>query len=158
MRRYALLASMLVAASVCHGSDIYPAIATNAWSLAHLASITQRLVASGTSLPAVASGAAGDLFILRPPGTWFRHDGSAWATMTIELASGTARPGAVGTGTQTFGGDKTFLGAVRSEAGFVASAGVSGLASSDIALPYQWGVSTWTLRVRGGLVVGVDTP
>lgn len=71
-------------------SELYPP-PTN-WSLGGVSSWSQPLIASGAALPAVASGAEGDLFILADVASWttYRHDGSGWVQ---QVASGSGGGG-----------------------------------------------------------------
>ena len=73
------------------GSGLYP-WPTN-WSFGGVASWSQPLIASGAALPAVGSGAAGDLFHLVDAASWtaYRHDGSGWVQ---QVASGSGGGGA----------------------------------------------------------------
>jgi hypothetical protein len=89
----ALLAVVLIAALMpiwAGGSDIYP-WPTN-YSLGGLASWSQPLLASGSSVPLVASLTIGDLYVVSDAASWtlYRRTGS---TMIQMVASGTGGGG-----------------------------------------------------------------
>jgi hypothetical protein len=78
MKLRILLILSLAVAVMASGSDLYPT--PTAWSWGSMASITQRLIASGTVLPPVASASVGELFldVSAVPYVLYRRAESTW--------------------------------------------------------------------------------
>lgn len=98
MKKISLVILFAALSAVASASTLYPPIAS--WSLAGLASKTQRLIASGT-LPAAGDAAEGELFLdtTTSPHIIYRKTGAAWVQ-----AGGSGSAGSGVTGTYRFPG------------------------------------------------------
>ena len=134
-----LLAIIIAIATSQASAGIY-SWPTN-WSLGGIASWSQPLIASGTTLPNDASGTAGDLFMLDDTAsqTWYRHNGSGFAQ--IRDAATLASLGVhVADSTDPHGQTTTFSNGVNLGAG-TPDAYVSRLATGMVQIA-TWAVIT----------------
>ena len=84
-----IILSLLLVSSSCFGSDLYPSNFGRSWS--GIASWSQPRIASGTSLPPVASASVGDLFIdysIATSPTLYRLEGNINPNNWFPLAGG----------------------------------------------------------------------